>query len=251
MARFSNAHKSHEHSLTTLELIAQFDDFMQSITSIADMGCGGGLDIAWWATRENQLFEPPRPFNYRCYAIDTDTKQIDIDLPKNVHVLQADFESKPVLSSPVDMIWCHDSFQYALNPLNTLKLWNQQLSPGGVLYICVPAHRYTAPGKLVEESASFEYFHYTLTNLVYMLAVNGFDCSGANLRKDAGDPWIHAMVYKSQHAPMDPRTTSWAHLSEKGLLNESMKSSISKKGFIDRNDLIFGWLDKDWHLDRD
>ena len=49
MDRFNNAHQSHEHSLKVLELVSKYDDFMDSLTSVADMGCGEGLDINWWA----------------------------------------------------------------------------------------------------------------------------------------------------------------------------------------------------------
>ena len=48
---FKSDTDSHQHSLETLNLIANYDDFMDSITTICDMGCGVGLDLAWWATK--------------------------------------------------------------------------------------------------------------------------------------------------------------------------------------------------------
>ena len=44
-----DAEQSHQHSLLTLEILNQFDDFKTSIGSIADLGCGQGHDIQYWA----------------------------------------------------------------------------------------------------------------------------------------------------------------------------------------------------------
>jgi len=41
------------HSLPILETIRQYDTFLESLKNVADMGCGTGEDIAWWATLEN------------------------------------------------------------------------------------------------------------------------------------------------------------------------------------------------------
>lgn len=48
---FKTDQDSHAHSLQTLNLIANYDDFMDSIRVIADMGCGSGADINWWAIK--------------------------------------------------------------------------------------------------------------------------------------------------------------------------------------------------------
>lgn len=253
MGQFNNAYQSHEHSLTTLNLIRHYDDFMDSVSSVADFGCGGGLDIEWWAKQESAGNEedPPRPYNYKCYAIDRDLKQLRVELPKNVHTIEADFESRVLLPTPVDVIWCHNAFQYCINPMNTLKLFNQQLVENGMLYICMPVHRNTEHGRIVNRSASYQYFEYTLQNLIYMLAVNGFDCRDAYFLKEASDPWVHAVVYKSGVEPMDPRTTSWYDIAKKKLLNPAMENSIGKTGYLTQEDMIFGWLDKNWHYARD
>lgn len=251
MGRFNNAYRSHEHSLETLKLIRQFDDFLESVSSVADFGCGGGLDINWWATQQSYLSDPPRPYNYRCYAIDHDIKQLKLQLPNNVHVIQEDFEKKIILTNPVDVIWCHDTFQYCLNPLNTLRLFNEQMVENGMLYICVPTHRYLHRGMITSRSSAYQYFDYNLVHLIYMLAVNGFDCKDAYFLKESEDPWIHAVVYKSGVAPMDPRTTSWYDIAAQGLLNASMENCIKEYGFLIQENMIFGWLDKDWHYARD
>jgi hypothetical protein len=57
---FIDGISSHKHSLQTLETFYEFDDFMESIGTLADMGCGSGLDLEWWATRTTRD-ETPRP----------------------------------------------------------------------------------------------------------------------------------------------------------------------------------------------
>lgn len=247
MAQFENGNQSHQHSLSIFNQLRQYQNFLEGIESIADMGCGSGNDIAWWAQLQNTNYEPARPYNFKCYAIDKNSKQIDVTLPNNVHVIEADFENK-VLPKPVDFMWCHDSFQYAINPMNTLRLWNQQMNENGMLYICLPTQRYVRLNRMERYSENYQYFSYTLSNLVYMLAVNGFDCNDAYFLKEADEPWIHAAVYKTGIEPMDPRTTSWADLAELDLLNDSMRKSVNKYGKLNESELIFVWLDRSWHF---
>ena len=114
MAQFSNNEQSHAHSLEVLNLLREHDTFMESISTMADMGAGGCLDTLWWTgltTRD----ENPEPLNLRCYAVDRAPIRIDFDMPENMTYIQKDFERR-VLPVDVDVIWCHDAFQYAVNP---------------------------------------------------------------------------------------------------------------------------------------
>jgi SAM-dependent methyltransferase len=260
MDQFSNGYQSHEHSLEVLGLIERFNDFMDSITSIADMGCGEGLDVNWWARKEyiettedaqGNIHETLRPHNYRVYAVDKNIAQIDKEsLPDTVNYIQGDFE-KPLLSRPVDFMWCHNSFQYATNPLNTLKIWNEQMVENGMLYIGMPVQSSYKHNRLVTRGNNYCYFNHNFLSLIYMLAVNGFDCRDAYFLKRKENPWLHAAVYKSQHAPMNPAETSWYHLAEKNLINDSMKNSLTKYGYIKQEDVIYAWLDRDFHYIQD
>ena len=117
MAQFRSAQESHEHSLTILETIYGYDSFLDSLEVVADMGCGSGLDLDWFARLETRD-EPPEPRNYVCYGVDRDVRAFNADtanLP-NVQLVEADMESF-LLPRKLDLVWCHDSFQYALNPL--------------------------------------------------------------------------------------------------------------------------------------
>ena len=55
MVPFKNAYESHEHSRKTLDLLYGYDSFLDSIESVADFGCGSGLDTHWWATLKPEM----------------------------------------------------------------------------------------------------------------------------------------------------------------------------------------------------
>jgi hypothetical protein len=76
-----------------------------------------------------------------------------------------------------------------------------------------------------------------------MLSITGWDCAPGFFLKRANNPWLHAVVYRSNIEPMDPKT-SWYHLAETGLLPESAMVSINKYGFLNQSDLVLPWLDK-------
>ena len=62
---FTNAQASHAHSLEILDALYQYDDFMASIKTLADLGCGKeGLDLEWWATRTTRD-QSPVPLNIK------------------------------------------------------------------------------------------------------------------------------------------------------------------------------------------
>lgn len=247
MAQFRNAQESHEHSRDVLDMLYQYDTFMDSISVVADMGCGEGLDVNWWATLMTRD-DPPEPHDYVVYAIDKNTKSIEPDIlkNKNVRVIEGDFEQR-LLSRDVDLMWSHDSFQYAMNPLGTLKVWNEQMSVNGMLVLNVPLHTTYGYDRLNTRSFSGCYYTYNICNLMYMLAVNGFDCRDCYIYMAPNYGWIHMAVYKSM-APMDPARTTWFDLADKNLVNDSVMGSLNKYGHVRQEELIFTWLDKDWRF---
>ena len=42
---FAHPGDSHNHSLETLNQLVEYDEFMESITSVVDLGCGNGDDM--------------------------------------------------------------------------------------------------------------------------------------------------------------------------------------------------------------
>jgi SAM-dependent methyltransferase len=252
MEKFRNAYDSHDHSLQILELLYAYDSFLDSLTVVADMGCGAGLDAEWWATLETRD-DPPEPHNYIVYAVDEDLSKINKDILKlpNLKTIQKNFEDDNLFPRLVDLMWCHDSFQYAVNPMQTLKRWSNAMSENGMLVMAMPQNIHYLYNRMHNNSPSGVYYNHNITSLIYMLAVNGFDCKDAYFYKNMNDPWLYAAVYKSGHAPMDPHKTSWHDLVDMELVNDSIKQSLNKNNYVRQEDILTTWLDKGFYRIRE
>jgi len=240
---FAHSGDSHQHSLQVLNQLYQYDDFMLSIKTVLDLGCGSGDDLTWWATRTTRD-ENPQPLNIQCTGIDLAP---DLNLTKrhdNVFYQSVDFEST-IAPTPLgfDILWCHDSFQYAQSPVKTLSNWWHLASPGAMLCLAVPVTQRIHRGQLDYYLPAGSYYHYTMVNLIYMLATAGWDCRSGFFRQAPADPWIHAVVYKSAHEPQDPKTATWHALSEFKLLPESADRSVYAHNYLRQQDLVVPWLD--------
>lgn len=240
---FGSAEESHDHSALMLNTLYEFDDFMSSVSTVADMGGGAGLDALWWSTRTVREDKPnPDPLNIKSTVIDIE-ETFDID-HENVKFHRADYSSTGLKPEQFDVIWSHDSFQYTLNPVETLKHWWELANPNAMLIIQVPQTTNIKHNRQDFISENFVYNHYTLVNLIHMLAVNGWDCNDGYFYKRINDPWIRLAVYKSDVKPMDPRTTTWYQLAETGLLPASAENSINQWGFLKQQDLELHWIDR-------
>jgi SAM-dependent methyltransferase len=241
---FTRPGESHQHSLQTLNQLYEYDDFMFIISTVVDLGCGSGQDLEWWATRTTRD-EAQMPLNIQCTGVDLADKFSLVKKHKNVSYQKCDFED--TIQSPekgFDILWCHDSFQYAITPIQTLSRWWHMTGPGGMLYICVPVSERIHRRQLDYHLPPGNYYHYSLVNLIYMLATAGWDCRSGFFKQALGDDWIHVAVYKSNQAPRDPRSTSWYDLSDAKLLPQSTDASIMSHGHLRQQDLVVPWLDQ-------
>jgi SAM-dependent methyltransferase len=231
------------HSLSILNALRGYDSFLDSLTTVCDMGCGSGEDITWWATLES-LDDSPEPYNYKCYAVDQNGSKLS-SVPDLANIIKSnkDFTDADIIPASIDLLWSHDSLQYSTNPIETLKFWNKQMTVNGMLIVSVPQHSGVEYNRYYSRTFSSCYYHYTPTNLIYMLATNGFDCRDAYLLKQFGDTWLTMAVYKSDVEPMDPKTTSWFDLIDKKLLHPTVEASIVKNGFLRQEEIIYPWLD--------
>lgn len=253
MAQFKNTLQSYEHTQFIRDLLYQYDSFLDSLEVIADFGCGEGLDIEWWATLETRD-DPPEHRNYLCYAVDKNIKQIKADITNlpNLKVIQADLEDPDrFISRQIDLVWCHDVFQYITNPVVTLRQWNEMMSVNGMLVLSIPQAVHYEHNRLNNHSYNGWYFNHNIVNMMYMLAVNGFDCRDAYFYKDINDMWLHIAVYKSDVVPMNPQTTTWHDLVDAELVNESVKNCIEKFGFVKQEEILTTWLNKDYYRIRE
>jgi SAM-dependent methyltransferase len=243
MIQFGSALASHRHSLQVLDTLYQFDDFMQSVKNVVDMGCGAGLDMLWWTTRTTRDTNP-RPLNIRCVGIDLEEAKGGTH-QRNIGYLYQDFE-RPILvpKQHFDVLWCHDAFQYVQDPFRTLSQWRNIATAGAMLVIIVPQTTNLYLNREQFEQADGCYWHWTLVNLIHVLAVSGWDCAAGFFQKLAGDPWITAIVYRSEQEPLDPRRTRWYELCDRGLLPDSAVKCIQRHGYLRQQDLVLPWIDK-------
>jgi SAM-dependent methyltransferase len=226
-----------------LDLLREHDTFVESITNVADMGCGSGLDAKWWVELETRD-DNPMPLDIRCWAVDKNPNNMVVEEHPHVTFIEGNFE-KRVLSLDVDVIWCHDAFQYAVNPISTLRLFNEQMVENGLLYIGIPLHNYTKDNQWNWDGADYEYYDHSVLSMIYMMAVNGFDMNDCYMRKAKDDPWLHIAAFKTSHAPMDPTTTGWYDLIERDLINQHLRQGISRWGRPRVQDVLYPWLDKE------
>jgi len=242
---FSSDTESHKHALQTLQLLEGYTDFMWSISSICDVGCGTGEDLVWWATRTIEDDNKKAvPLDIKCVGVDLlDTLSV-VNHFSNIVYEKRNYEDAPLIGGQFDVLWCHNAFQYAINPMQTLSHFYDMLTPGGMLAIVVPQTTNVVYHKQEYDQLDSQYYNHTLVSLIHMLAVNGFDCKNGFFKKNPEDPWLHAIVYKSEHEPMDPRTTRWIELMEKGLLPYTAEDSINKCGYVRQQDLVLQWINK-------
>lgn len=239
---FPSAADSHKHSLNTLNLLYEYDDFMESIGRLVDLGCGkSARDLEWWATRTTRD-DDPIPLDINCVGTDR-CPGIDIDY-KNVSYQNLDIETYGSAKKGFDLLWCHDTFQYLINPYQALSNWYNIANDSAMLVLILPQTTVMEYNTQAFDLPPGHFYNHTITSLIYMLAVNGWDCRDGFFKKGANDPWLHAIVYKSNTKPMNPLETSWYDLVDAKLLPESADASINKYGKLRQRDLLLPWLDK-------
>lgn len=248
MAQFKNTHESHAHSMEILNLLYGYDSFLDSLQVIADVGCGSGADLNWWATLYTRD-DPPEPRNYFCFGVDKSIAQVNPETAKlkNVKLIEEDM-SKFRLFRKADLLWCHDSFQYAINPIETLRNFNKNMNVNGMLVMSIPQNVAYVHNRLSFRTENYCYYNYNIINLIYMLAVSGFDCKDAYFYKHPQNNWIQLAVYKASDEYLDPASTSLYDLAEQNLLHQTMVDSLNLYGHIRQEDVVLPWLDKDFYI---
>jgi SAM-dependent methyltransferase len=229
------------HSLETLNMFIEYDDFMESIGTVADLGCGAeGNDLIWWATRTTRD-EYRTPLKIKCTGIDIFPKLPVAKEYPNITFQSTDFEN--TIHGKYDVLWCHDAFQYCVNPIETLNKWHNITNDHGMLAIVIPDTISVQQKQLSFVQPSGCFYHHTIVSLIHMLAITGWDCRSGFFSKRPQDPWLHAVVYKNGHVKSDPKKTTWYDLVEKKCLPDSADASIMRHGYLRQQDLVLPWLD--------
>ena len=242
---FTTEQESHEHSLQTLEQLNEHYEFKTSVSNVLDIGCGRELlDLKYWANMTDEFDEnnPGRRLNIDCVGLN----KILIGPPaeKNISVVQHDFNTEQGMGKfkkKFDVVWCHDVMQYSWSPLWFLNHVNKVTADGGMLYLCVPSTINTLYHRF-ESYTKSEYFStFTITQLIYLLALNGFDTKDFYIKKEPYTDRIEVMTYKVSK-PLDYSTT-WYQLMEKDLLTPNMGEIIFQKGYLTNQGLVTTWID--------
>jgi hypothetical protein len=76
-----------------------------------------------------------------------------------------------------------------------------------------------------------------------MLSLTGWDCRGGFFQQQPTDPWIRAVVYKTDQAVMNPKTTTWYDIMADKRLPESAERSVHAHGYLRQQDLVLPWVD--------
>jgi hypothetical protein len=118
------------------------------------------------------------------------------------------------------------------------------MNANGMLVLILPQYTNIEYNTQAFDQRDHVYYNWTLVSLMHALAVSGFDCRDGFFLKQSDDPWLHAIVYRSEHLPQDPRTTTWLDLAELDLLPESAVQSYQRHGQVRQRDLVLPWLDR-------
>ena len=233
----------HEHSIHTLERLNQFDDFKRSIKTLVDLGCGQGKDLEYWANMRDitEDGEPGAYLNINCVGIDRNCETIKPQR-HNIQYKNHDLNSTgPILSTKADVAWCHDVMQYIYSPVEFLGRVNHCLSIGGMLYLCVPSTVNVLEHRFQHYTPAQHLHTFTVTQIIYLLALNGFDVKDFYLQKRKFEDVIQAVVYKERD-PL-PYNTTWYELVEQGLLSDNMNEIVMKNGTLTDQGLVTTWVD--------
>jgi len=241
---FSTPKESHKHSLETLNILDGFIDFKCSINDLLDIGCGKCYDLSWWVNINDGDLKNPQPLNIKCVGLDIIKPSNKESMHENIYFVEHDFNSTdrlPFSDRKFDVVWCHDVLQYAHNPLKLLGAINYQMATNSMLYICVPSTVNVLHGKFHNYTFSKYYSTFTMTQLIYLLALNGFDCKNGYFKKNAYEDIIQIVTYKNTE-PFD-YVSSWYNLLEENVFSDNISKIISSKGYLTDNGLVTTWLD--------
>lgn len=234
---------SYAHSLKTLEILNQFDDFKRSIKTMADLGCGSGRDLQYWANMQDYDEDglPTRDLDIKCIGFDLDCERIK---PRrdNIKYKNFDLNSTDLMwSVPFDVVWCHNLMQHLYSPVEFLGRVNRSMSMSGMFYLCVPSTVSVLYHTFQNYTPSMHYNTFTVTQIIYLLALNGFDVKDCYISKHKYDDFIEVIAYK-QSDPL-PYTTTWYEMVDRELLSDNMKEIVLKNGILSDQGIVARWID--------
>jgi 2-polyprenyl-3-methyl-5-hydroxy-6-metoxy-1,4-benzoquinol methylase len=244
MSSFGSPQEKHKHSFkNVLSYMYEYDDFMDSVGRVIDLGCDvEATNMLWWANATTRD-KTKTSLGIKCVGVNT-FKKLNVK-HSSISYQNHDIESLNRVKKTFDIIWCYDQLQYLLNPYQALSNWWHIANKDAMLVLAVP-QTVNTEYHIQEYNLSLGHkYHYTMPQLIYMLAVSGWDCRSGFFKKTPGDPWLYAIVYKSNVEPMDPKETNiYKLVEETELLPQCAVDGIHKYGKLRQRDLVLPWLDK-------
>lgn len=241
---FTSPQEKFDHCYdNVISYLYEYDSFMESVGKVAGLGSDKeALEMQWWAnatTRDEQKLH----LNIKCTVINN-IKNLNVK-HKNISLQRESFEKPSKVKKPFDILWAYDVLQYVTNPYEVLANWWNIATTDSMLVIAVPQTTNIEFNKQEYHTRTNHKYHYTLPMLIYMLSVNGWDCKSGFFKKSIDDPWLYAIVYRSDIKPMDPNVTNLYHIAEDtDLLPDCVVNSINKYALLRQRDLVLPWIDK-------
>jgi SAM-dependent methyltransferase len=247
MAIGMNFEQSHANSLDTLNTLNRYQDFIDNIATVADMGCGIGLDAIWWAKLTKQ---DGTPRGIKINAVDNKLLYESMVRHKNINYIPADFTNSGLEPNSQDFLMSHNSLQFSINPMQTLLHWWEIMRPDAMLLLTLP-YNFTVDNhrEIQKVNATYTngcYFNWTMGNMIMMLAATGFDCRNSHFRFDRVGNWIQAAVYKLPDQP-NPMM-NWYEMCDRKMLPICMEQAIMKDGTFSDIDIVVEWIDRTQYM---
>jgi SAM-dependent methyltransferase len=239
--------QSHAQSLIALNTLNRYQDFMNNLAVVADMGCGFGLDAAWWA---NLTKDDGTPRNIKVNAIDINLDPNAVAKHPNINYIAADFNVTGLESNSQDFVLSHMSLQYSISPIHTLLHWWSVMKPEAMLMITLPYnYNINEHKEILNVNAKYSngcFFNWTLGNLIMMLAATGFDCRNSHFKFDKINGYIQAAVYKLETEPTP--AMNWYEMCDRHMLPVCIEESIMQNGTFDDVDIVCDWIDRSQYI---
>lgn len=228
-------------SAETLALLDMRTDFMDSLSIIADMGCGKGADASAWA---DCVDEDGKSRNLFVFAVDKILQIDNHNRRQNVRIVKEDYSNTTIAKNKVDVLWCYDSFQYATEPVKTLRHWWEIMNENGLLYIAIPQTNYIddlSRWQMINKNGCL--WSHNISSLIYLLAACGFDCKDGHFKQRRHEQMLHLCVYKSPNKPLNLNDANLYTLNDMNMLPDSISKCVEKYGAIRHEYLQLTWLD--------
>ncbi len=233
------------HSLRILNEIETHRDLMESIGTVLDVESGIGLDSEWWATRTDLDEEDPKPLDIKVSAISyTDEMKEEVKKLPNVTYNQTQWKFWNDLSSrKFDVIWGHCFLHRYHDHYEALREMNKLQDKDGMLCITVPKVSnffYNEPDTRVYPKV---YTDINIVNLIYGLALAGYDCRDAYFLQERNSNLLNFVGYKDSDDTYEPNEVTVYDLLEMDRLPTSMIQQMDKFGYISNKNLLLSWMD--------